>query len=168
MSASGDHERVRTQRQLHEVIVRQLKPSDREEWLRLLAQLYATTSEADHVASVDAFIARVQHEELLPSAVFVTERPEGGLCGFLELSVRNYAEGCTGETPYIESWFVDVDYRGRAVGRALVEAAENWARERGHTELASDTELDNTASQSAHRALGFEEVERTVHFRKSL
>lgn len=150
------------------VQIRVLRSSDREEWLRLLTQLYTSTGKGDHVAFVDAFIAGARHEELLPSAVLVAERAEGGLCGFLELSVRNYAEGCTGDTPYIESWFVDVEYRGMGVGRALVDGAEAWARERGYGELASDTELDNGMSQAAHRAVGFEEVERTVHFRKSL
>ena len=68
----------------------------------------------------------------------------------------------------MESWYVDPDVRGRRVGRALVEAAEGWARERAYTELASDALLENEASQKAHKVLGFEEVERSVHFRKAL
>ena len=51
---------------------------------------------------------------------------------------------------------------------ALMSAAEQWARQNGYTVLASDTELENTASERVHRALGFEEVERTIHFRKVL
>lgn len=46
-------------------------------------------------------------------------------------------------------------------------AAEDWAREHGYSELASDTLLENRASEGAHRALGFEEVERAIHFRKT-
>lgn len=38
----------------------------------------------------------------------------------------------------------------------------------GYREIASDAELENTASRSAHRALGYEEIERVVCFRKSL
>jgi aminoglycoside 6'-N-acetyltransferase I len=49
-----------------------------------------------------------------------------------------------------------------------VEAAETWARLRGFTEIASDTQLANHLSQDAHAALGFEEAERLVSFRKSL
>jgi aminoglycoside 6'-N-acetyltransferase I len=117
---------------------------------------------------VDAFLASEPHEELLPAEVFVAELADGGLVGFLELSVRNYAEGCTGTTPYVESWYVDPGGRGKGVGRLLVEAAEQWARERGYEELASDTELENRASHAAHQAVGFEEVERAVHYRKRL
>lgn len=148
--------------------VRALRPSDRNEWLRMLFGLYPGTEESDHMPLIDAFLDGRATGELSPSAVFVLERPAGGLGGFLELAVRNYAEGCSGETPYVESWFVDEDLRGGGHGRGLLEAAEQWAREHGYAELASDALLDNHRSQAAHLALGFEEVERSVHFRKSL
>jgi aminoglycoside 6'-N-acetyltransferase I len=38
----------------------------------------------------------------------------------------------------------------------------------GARELASDTWLDNAGSQHAHEALGFEVVDRCVHYRKAL
>ncbi|HSJ30784.1 MAG TPA: GNAT family N-acetyltransferase [Longimicrobiales bacterium] len=147
---------------------RLLGASDRAEWQRMLFGLYPNSVAADHDPSIDAYLAGCSIGELVPSAVFVIERDDGTLGGFLELSVRNYAEGCTGATPYIESWFVDQDLRGAGAGRALMAAAEEWARAHGHTELASDALLDNRASHAAHRAVGFEEVERSVHFRKAL
>jgi len=148
--------------------VRTVQTDDRREWLRLLRGLYAHSSEEEHRPSVDAFLDGRSHQELIPTAVFVCERSGGGLCGFLELSVRNYAEGCSGATPHVESWYVDPDVRGNGVGGLLMTSAEQWARQHGYTELASDTELTNEAGQQAHHALGFEEVERAVHFRKRL
>ena len=62
----------------------------------------------------------------------------------------------------------DEDLRRSGAGRALMDAAEEWAREHGYAEIASDALLDNEVSHAAHRALGFEEVERSVHFRKAL
>lgn len=147
---------------------RNLEPIDRSEWLRLLLRLNPDSTEADHIPTIDAYLTGRTVDGLLPSAVFVAERSTGGLGGFLELSLRNYAEGCRGDTPYIESWFVDEDLRGTGVGRDLMAAAEHWARTHGYSELASNALLDNLASHAAHRALGFEEVERAVHFRKSL
>lgn len=141
---------------------------DRAEWLRMLFGLYPGSAESDHVPSVDAYFSGADVGELLPSAVFVLERVPGRLAGFLELSVRDYAEGCTGATPYVESWYVDEDVRGTGAGRALMRAAEDWARAHGYTEMASDALLENTVSHAVHRALGFDVVERTVHFRKSL
>lgn len=141
---------------------------DQVEWLRLLRNLYVESTDADHLAAVEAYLLGLPSDELAPSAVFVVDRPSGGLCGLLELSLRNYAEGCVGETPYIESWFVDADCRGSGIGKLLVQTAETWARSNGYSEIASDALLENELSHAAHRALGFDEVERTVHFRKGL
>jgi hypothetical protein len=38
----------------------------------------------------------------------------------------------------------------------------------GHIEIASDTELENADSLAAHRALGYDLVERIACFRRSL
>jgi aminoglycoside 6'-N-acetyltransferase I len=69
---------------------------------------------------------------------------------------------------FLEGWYVDPDHRGLGLGRALIEAVEAWARERGLQELASDALLDNAPSQQAHEHLGFVEVERAVRYRKPL
>jgi RimJ/RimL family protein N-acetyltransferase len=70
--------------------------------------------------------------------------------------------------PGEHAWFADASLRGRGVGAALVAAAEEWGRSQGCTELASDTTIDNEGSAAAHRALGFEEVDRIICFRKPL
>jgi aminoglycoside 6'-N-acetyltransferase I len=100
---------------------------------------------------------------------FVAERSTGGLCGFAEASVRRYANS-NDESPcaFLEGWWVDSDVRRSGVGRALVAAVEDWARVKGFHELGSDALLDNTLSHLAHRALGFEERERVIYFRKML
>lgn len=49
-----------------------------------------------------------------------------------------------------------------------MRASEDWARGLGCVEKASDALIDNQASQKAHQALGFAEVDRCVHFRKNL
>jgi aminoglycoside 6'-N-acetyltransferase I len=49
-----------------------------------------------------------------------------------------------------------------------MRAAEEWSRAHGYTELGSDTEEFNRLSRDAHAALGFEEVETLVVFRKPL
>lgn len=105
----------------------------------------------------------------LAEAVFVCEDTSGDVCGFLELSLRPYAEGCASSpVPFIEGWYVAPVARHKGAGRALISAAENWALLRNFREIASDTQLDNSQSQAAHAALGYEEVERLVTFRKSL
>jgi aminoglycoside 6'-N-acetyltransferase I len=103
------------------------------------------------------------------NAVFVYESAEGRLQGMIEVSIRAYAEGCyTGRVGYIEGWYVNADVRQQGVGRALVEAAENWAIAQGCTEMGSDAVLDNLLSQKAHGQVGYKEVVRIVCFRKDL
>lgn len=101
-------------------------------------------------------------------AVFVSEG-ERGLTGFVEVSLRKYADGCdTSPVGYIEAWYVVPEWRRRGVGRSLIDAGEAWARSQGCTEMASDSLLENLDSQRAHHRLGYEEVERAVRFRKDL
>lgn len=93
----------------------------------------------------------------------------GELVGFAELGIRNYAEGCeTSPVAYLEGLYVEEAHRRSGVGRALVAAAERWAKEHGFTEMASDALIENDTSLTAHTAYGFEEVERIICFRKSL
>ena len=148
--------------------IREIQAGDRAEWLRLLLALYAGSRESDHAPIVDAFMEERGCQWLVPSAVFVCERPGPALCGFLELSVRNYAEGCVGPAPCIESWYVEPGARGTGIGRRLVQAAEQWALARGFDTLASDAELGNTQGHRAHEAVGFVEEERVVHYRKKI
>ena len=94
---------------------------------------------------------------------------DGRLVGFLVLDHRKYAEGCeSSPVPFIEGWYVDPDMRGRGVGRALVESAAARARAEGYHEIASDAVITNVDGIATHRALGFEEIERIVCFRKDL
>lgn len=103
------------------------------------------------------------------AAVLLAAASDGALLGMIELSLRPYADGCESTpVPYVEGWYVVEGHRGRGIGRALVAAAEDWARARGYTEMASDALLDNTISEQVHKALGFEEVERAIRFRKRL
>jgi aminoglycoside 6'-N-acetyltransferase I len=98
---------------------------------------------------------------------FVAEL-EGELAGFIEIAVRNYAEGASGPAPYVEGLWVEPEHRRRGIARALLAAAEAWARDRGFGHLGSDALIDNEASRAWHRAAGFAEIERLVVFGKRI
>jgi len=143
--------------------IRPVQPTDHAEWLRMRLRLWGGIAE-EHTHDIDAYFATPQG-----GITFVVERGGGGLCGFIEVSLRNYAEGCqTSPVAYIEGWYVDEESRRRTLGTCLVQAAEAWARSHGLKEIASDTQLENAISIQAHTALGYEEVERLVCFRKAL
>ncbi|MDQ3950572.1 MAG: GNAT family N-acetyltransferase [Gemmatimonadota bacterium] len=103
------------------------------------------------------------------AAVFIAMRDDGSPCGFVEVGERSYAEGCeTSPVAYVEAWYVDADMRRQGVGRALLVAAEDWARAEGYSEIGSDALLDNVVSHEAHVRSGYAEVVRLVVFRKVL
>jgi aminoglycoside 6'-N-acetyltransferase I len=144
-------------------MIRTYNDGDRSEWLRMRRALWDDCPDEQQNREVD---------ELLGSDIeetFFAVRPGGGLCGFLEAALRSRANGCD-STPvgYIEGWYVDPDVRRQGIGRALVAAAEAWARSRGCRQMASDAELWNTLSHQAHAALGYEETGRLVVFKKDL
>ena len=147
--------------------IRPVKPADRDEWVRMRAKLYPDC----HPEEIDEWFefAEAGGTHRVGVAVLVAVRGDGTLAGFVELGSRNYAEGCeSSPVAFLEGWYVDLDVRRAGLGRRLVEAAENWAVTQGFTEMASDTELENEISLRAHLALGYEEVERQICFRKRL
>jgi aminoglycoside 6'-N-acetyltransferase I len=120
--------------------------------------------------SADALTAGMrEHRARADAEVFVAERDDGSIAGYVEVGARAYADGCdTSPVGYIEAWYVDTDVRRSGVGRALLRAAEEWARGRGYREMASDAQLDNEISHTAHRRSGYDEVDRVVQYRKQL
>lgn len=89
--------------------------------------------------------------------------------GWAELGLRPYANGCDDRpVAFLEAIWVAPEARRSGVGRALIRHLALIARADGRTELGSDALLDNLVSHAAHRAWGFAEAERVVHFRLPL
>lgn len=102
-------------------------------------------------------------------AVFLARNRDLKPLGFAEVRLREYAEGASSSpVGFLEGWYVIPEARNQGVGRRLVEFCEAWARSRGCTEMASNTEIERTESIEAHHHLGYEEVERDVCFLKRL
>ena len=147
--------------------IRPVTRSDQVEWGRMRMQLYSNPDPREIEEWFEAMEEGGTHA--VGVAVLVADRGDGALAGFVEIGSRTYAEGCA-STPvaYLEGWYVDADARRAGIGRSLVQAAETWAVEHGYSEIASDTELTNEISRDAHLALGYEEIERQICFRKRL
>jgi aminoglycoside 6'-N-acetyltransferase I len=116
--------------------------------------------------------SRAEARELLSrrSVAYLARTPGAGAVGFAEATVRvDYVNGCTtSPVAFLEGIYVIPQFRRRGVARLLTEAVEEWAARMGCSELASDAEIDNVTSRCMHAALGFEETERVVCFRKNL
>jgi aminoglycoside 6'-N-acetyltransferase I len=143
-------------------------PSDLGVLTPLCAALWPDEPVPDHEAHA-ASILSGKPASTMPLVIIVAE-VDADLAGFIEVGLRSHADGCDERQAvgFVEGWYVQPRFQHSGVGRALMMAAEDWARSRGVRELASDTWIDHETSQRAHEALGFEVVDRCVHFRKSL
>ena len=149
---------------LEEIKIRRLESSDRGAWLDLRHALWA-----HHTRSSLETEAGEIAETPEKTPVFIAIEPGGEAVGFLEASIRSEAPGCaTGRIGFIEGWYVDAAHRGHGIGRRLVQAAEDWAREQGCTEMASDTNDRYPNSPGAHAALGYRTVRTDIMFCKPL
>jgi GNAT superfamily N-acetyltransferase len=140
--------------------------------LGVVTQLCAALWPDEPVADLEAHAASIlsgKPASTMPLGILLAE-VDADVVGFIEVGLRSHADGCDERCPvgFIEGWYVQPKFQRRVIGRALMVAAEDWARSQGARELASDTWLDHQTSQRAHEALGFEVVDRCVHFRKSL
>jgi aminoglycoside 6'-N-acetyltransferase I len=148
------------------VLVRSIRRGEAQTWAMLRARLWPAADAEELATEAEAFLDGREVPTI--AAVFLAEE-EGVPLGFLEVAMRAFSDGCDSmPVPHVEGWYVEPFARRRHVGSALMQAAENWARERGFAELASDTEPWNDASLAAHARIGFQETERLVKFRKVL
>jgi aminoglycoside 6'-N-acetyltransferase I len=149
--------------------VRFARLSDREQLARLRTALWPESSTEEHGQELGLILGG-RFPGVMPLVVLVAEAKDGGLAGFLEVGLRSYADGCEASHPvgYVEGWYVVENWRRQGIGAELLRAAEDWARNQGCIEMASDAAIDNAVSQRAHEALGFEVAERSVLYRKTL
>ena len=95
---------------------------------------------------------------------------DGQAIGFAQCQLRHdYVEGTeTSPVGYLEGIFIEATYRRKGFAKQLLSACEEWAKEQGCSEFASDCELINTESLQFHLSLGFEEANRVICFKKKL
>jgi aminoglycoside 6'-N-acetyltransferase I len=144
-------------------------PKDWKELAVLLNLLWPEGTYEEHLAELEAG-ACGWGQPGFPMDWLVAEDEEGVMTGFLQVGMRSHADGCDSRhaVGYVEGWYVREAYRGKGIGRALMGAAEEWARAHGCREMASDALIENVESEAAHIAMGYEVVDRCILFRKTL
>lgn len=144
--------------------IREVTPSDFQEWFDLAQQLWPDYEPDEMTDALNG----IQNSPI--ESAFLLRTADRLAVGFINLSLRyDYVPGATKRpVAYVEGIFVRADFRQQGLGKQLIQHAEEWARHQGCSELASDVLLDNVASQAFHRQVGFEEADRVVSFIKSV
>jgi aminoglycoside 6'-N-acetyltransferase I len=146
-------------------MIEQCASIEQSGWLPLRQALWSHCDAKQHISEM----ARAISEPTRFVAFIAYEKPNEPV-GFVEASVRSDYVNGTESSPvaFLEGIYVVPNSRRKNVARSLIAAVEGWAVDIGCKEFASDASLDNSISHTMHRALGFQETERVVFFRKSL
>lgn len=134
-------------------------------WRQMRQALWPEMTREENISETESMLAE-ESRFFLRVALNAQDRA----AGFAEAALRtDSVNGCaTSPVVFLEGIYVVPEFRRRGVARTLVLAVEEWGRKIGCREFASDALLENTASHSMHRGLGFEETERVVYFRKEI
>ena len=134
-------------------------------WRQMRKTLWPEMTEDENLHEIEAMMTETSR-----FFVRIALNKEDKPVGFVEATVRNdYVNGCaTSPVVFLEGIYVEPEARRQGIARTLIGAVEEWGRKMDCREFASDALLENSDSHSMHRALGFEETERVVYFRKDL
>ena len=95
---------------------------------------------------------------------------EGVPVGFAHCGLRyDYVEGTTSSpVGYLEGIFVEPQFRNLGFAKELITACEEWAKQKGCLQMASDCELTNVGSYNFHNKIGYSEANKIVCFKKDI
>jgi len=83
------------------MLIRKIVPTDAEEWLCMRLTLWPEHTAEGHREEMET----IRVDPIC--AVYVAQREDGSLCGFLEAAQRKYAEDCNSSpVGYIEGWYI--------------------------------------------------------------
>jgi ribosomal protein S18 acetylase RimI-like enzyme len=133
-----------------EIQVRRAKAEDAAAIARLLRDFNLKYSEpTPEVEALTETIARLLGEEEI-TVLLAGEGPDG-------LSLFRFRPGIwsSGAETYLQELYVAPELRGRGIGRALLEATIEVARERGADGIDLNTGETDTAARALYESMGF-------------
>ena len=129
--------------------IRQLRPSDASAAQELLKQLGydADTNDLTH---------RIEHVLVTENHFGAVAEDQGKVIGLVHVYKRPALEKpCEA---VVQSLIVDTRLRNMGIGRALMDAAEAWARKIGLTHVVLSTRIDREDARTFYERLGYERV----------
>ncbi len=151
-------------------MIRPAVPADEDFLVGLTARLadfdLPSWRTSGQIADADLGLLReALHRPTSDTAILVAESPPGTPSGFALISTKT--DYFTRERhAHIEALAVRHDCEGQGLGRALLEAAQKWATERGDSQITLNASWQNSRARAVYDRLGWEP--ETIHYRKGL
>jgi ribosomal protein S18 acetylase RimI-like enzyme len=134
-------------------------------WVGLTREQRQRVTREEVAEQVAQRVAQLRVDQGFPLQAFVARSAEGARAGFVWLA-RTHND-TTGELEAsLLNQYVAEPYRGRGLGRKLLQTAERWARDQGLPQISLSVGVQNTIGQHLYEGFGYE-VE-TLRMRKRL
>jgi GNAT superfamily N-acetyltransferase len=141
------------------ILIREATPSDAPALTPLCAQLgYAIEPDA-----LARHLRRIQSDP--EGQVFVAER-EGRCVGWLHVQTRHTLHAAP--YPDITGLVVEESQRGQSIGAALLERAEQWARQKGFTDIHLRSNILRERAHRFYERAGYLRYKTSLNLRKPL
>lgn len=147
--------------------IRPYHPADRDEVLALAPRLMVGVApwrdqDEAHRAVRSWVVDGIDGIDAATAPILVAVH-EGHVVGFVTTGTRPH--WCGEVDAYVGELVVGAQLTGHGVGRALMSAAEDWARGAGHHRLTIETGAANQGARAFYAAAGYveEEVVLTRH-----
>jgi ribosomal protein S18 acetylase RimI-like enzyme len=145
------------------VALRPMRGDEFPEWKTTSVAAYATDMQENGGLPRDAADAKARSDfdGLLAEGVETPDQflhvieENGQVVGHLWTAAR---DSPTGRVLFVYEVRVSEHARGRGVGRAAMEFAESWARDRGLGRIELNVMGGNEAARGLYRSLGYDEV----------
>lgn len=124
----------------------------------------------DEATVREAYEIYIEQNRAGRAITFFAVEEDGRHVGFVDAELRtDHVDGARASPVwYLEGVYVVPDRRGSGAGTFMVNHLETHVRDQGYSEIASDCEIGNHQSEAFHKAIGFSEAIRSIHFIKRL
>lgn len=138
--------------------IREARPADYARMAELAGQLGYPSSAEDLARRLGSFEASGER------VAFVAQLPDGEIGGWIGAFVYRSVEADA--RVEISGLVVDERYRSRSVGRALLERAEMWAREKGYSATSLRSNVIRERAHAFYERQGYKHTKTQKSFRK--
>jgi GNAT superfamily N-acetyltransferase len=138
-----------------EIVTRQITAEDAPAVNKLTFQLGYPMSEEQTLQNIKAVLASKDHEAL----VSVYQNKVVGWIGVTQTIMIESLPYCE-----INGLVIDENYRGKGIGKLLIEKAKQWAREKGNDRISLRCNVKRAEAHLFYRHLGFQEIKKQTKF----